>query len=64
MKAVVYREYGSPDVLRCEDVPDPTPGDDEVLVKVHATSLASCAQDLLRGWPFTARSAGFRTPRK
>lgn len=63
MKAIVYREYGSPDVLTFEDDPVPTPDEDEVFVKVHATSLNSYDQDLLRGWPFTARMWGFRKPR-
>jgi len=63
MKEIVYREYGSPDVLSLEDVPAPAPGDDEVLVKIHATSLNSYDQDLLRGWPLTARMWGFRRPR-
>jgi len=39
MRAVVYDKYGSPDVLRLEDVPRPVPKDDEVLVKVHATTV-------------------------
>lgn len=39
MKAVVIREFGGPDVLRLEDVPIPTPGPGEVLLKVEAVSV-------------------------
>ncbi len=39
MKAVVLRAYGGPEVLAFEDVPDPVPGPDEVLVAVRATAL-------------------------
>jgi NADPH:quinone reductase-like Zn-dependent oxidoreductase len=39
MRAVVYDRYGPPDVLRIEDVARPEPKEDEVLVKVHATTV-------------------------
>jgi NADPH:quinone reductase-like Zn-dependent oxidoreductase len=39
MKAFVLRSYGSPDVLDLMDIDKPVPGDDEVLVRVRATSV-------------------------
>jgi len=39
VKALVQRVYGSPETLTWEDVPDPVPGEGEVLVRVHATSV-------------------------
>ena len=39
MKAIVFTEYGSPDVLQLKDVEKPQPGNGEVLVKIHAASV-------------------------
>lgn len=49
MKAIVYTEYGSPDVLQLKEVAQPTPKDDEVLVKVYAAALNFSDWGLLRG---------------
>ena len=62
MKAVVRDKYGSPDVLRFEDIPKPTPGDDEVLVQVRAASINTADLDHLRGRPRIARG-NLRKPR-
>ena len=39
MKAVIYNRYGAPDVLEIEDIEKPIPTDDEVLLKVCASSI-------------------------
>src|SRR5438132_2863756 len=60
MRAIVYHTYGSPDVLKLEEVQKPVPQDDEVLVKVLATSVnAGDWAHLLRGKPFLMRLMGF-----
>ena len=41
MLAIEYEKYGLPDVLKVRDVPKPVPGNTEILVKVHATSVTS-----------------------
>ena len=55
MKAIVYNNYGSPDVLELEEVQKPIPRDHEVLVKVHAASANPADWHLLRGKPVFAR---------
>ena len=62
MKAVTYREYGSPEVLRVGDVPTPAPGEDEVLVRVVASSVNDYDWHLLTGKPWLNRAPGFTRP--
>jgi len=65
MKAIVFTEYGSPDVLKLEEVEKPIPKENEVLVEVHAASVNSWDWDILRGTPFVNRlMAGIRKPKK
>ena len=60
MRAVVYHTYGSPDVLKLEEVQKPIPQDDEVLVKVLAASVnAGDWAHLLRAKPFMMRFMGY-----
>lgn len=55
MKAIVQDRYGSPAVLRFDDVTIPVPGDDEVLVRVRATSVNARDWHFMRGDPYVAR---------
>jgi len=64
VKALVYRRYGGPDVLELADVPDPRPGDREVLVRVRAASVNAADRVLLRGKPVLVRlGMGLSRPR-
>lgn len=51
MKAIVYHEYGSADVLKCEEIEKPVPKDDEVLIKVRAASVNPLDWRLMKGKP-------------
>lgn len=63
MRALVYENYGSPDVLRVEEVETPVPKKYEVLIAVHAASVNSWDWELLRGKPFLTRLGGLFKPR-
>ena len=52
MKAIVQEGYGPPDVLKLREVETPAPGDDGVLVEVHAASVNALDWHLARGVPF------------
>lgn len=55
MKAIVYYENGSPDVLKYEEIEKPTPADDEVLIKVRAASVNPLDSHLMNGLPSVFR---------
>jgi NADPH:quinone reductase-like Zn-dependent oxidoreductase len=58
----VYDRYGLPDVLRVENLPMPSPGPDQVLLKMSATSLNLSDWECLLGSPMYARIGGLRSP--
>lgn len=65
MKAVVYRRYGSPDVLEIEDVEMPDVGDDDVRIRVRAASVNPLDWHFMRGEPYLMRLAfGLRAPKR
>jgi NADPH:quinone reductase-like Zn-dependent oxidoreductase len=65
MRAVVHDRYGPPDVLRLEDVERPVPKDDEVLVKIHATTVNRTDCGLRSAELFISRFfTGLRRPKR
>jgi NADPH:quinone reductase-like Zn-dependent oxidoreductase len=65
VKAVVYDRYGPPEVQRLEDVERPVPLEDEVLVKIHATTVTRTDCGIRAGKPFFVRLIfGLRRPKQ
>jgi NADPH:quinone reductase-like Zn-dependent oxidoreductase len=65
MRAVVFDRYGPPEVQRLEDVEQPVPKDDEVLIKIHATTVTRTDVGLRAGKPLIVRLfTGLRRPKQ
>ena len=63
MKAIVYCDYGAPDVLKLETIAKPVPNDDQVLIKVRAASVNPYDWHFMRGEPRIMRLGnGLRKP--
>jgi len=66
MRAIVHRRYGTPDALAFEEVERPVPGDDDVLVRVHAAGVNIGDHHVVTGTPYVIRLSphgGLRHPR-
>jgi NADPH:quinone reductase-like Zn-dependent oxidoreductase len=65
VRAVVWDRYGPPEVLRVEDVPRPVPAPDQVLIKVHTTTVNRTDTGIRLGQPLISRAlSGFPRPRR
>ncbi len=64
MNAILYRCYGSPEVLKLEQAAKPVPADDQLLVRVHASSVNPFDWHYMRGEPYIMRmQVGFGAPK-
>jgi NADPH:quinone reductase-like Zn-dependent oxidoreductase len=66
MRAIVYCDYGSPDVLKFQDIEKPVPGDNELLIRVRAASVNPLEWHYVRGTPYAMRlmGVGLRRPKE
>jgi NADPH:quinone reductase-like Zn-dependent oxidoreductase len=70
MRAAVYRRFGGPDVVQIDEVATPEPGPDEILIRVHATTVSAAdhrsrARDIPRGLTLPSSLVlGFRRPKR
>lgn len=62
MKAIIYERYGSPDVLHLAEVEKPVPGDDQILIKIHAVSINGSDREGVIGKPLYSRTSGLWKP--
>ena len=65
MKAIICTEYGSPDVMQLKEVEKPTPRENEVLIRIYATTVTSADVRIRKSDPFPVRFFyGFKRPKK
>jgi NADPH:quinone reductase-like Zn-dependent oxidoreductase len=65
MKAAIFERYGAPEVVQIKDVPQPVPGDKDILIRIRATSVSSGDARIRRADPFAVRFVfGLFKPRR